>query len=178
MMAGASRASPVRILVSPADRSLAQKASVVPAPVIGRTESEASPALAPDPSSNRVVVTDASSPAVRGIALRLKGALGDDDFFARAALDVGPYPMRTVLIDYPPLPEGGGTYVSELSLFIDELGSVVRIRVDGQALPAVMEEAARQAFMGTVFSPGQVDGLPVRSRIRVEVIFEEGAPGR
>lgn len=102
----------------------------------------------------------------------------DKDFFPPSALDIGPYPAQPVLIDYPSVDAGSGTHVSELSLFIDENGRVVRIRVDGPALPAAMEEAARLAFTGATFSPGQVDGLPVRSRIRVEVIFEEGSARR
>ena len=115
-----------------------------------------------------------AAPAALGMALRLPGVLGDDDFFARNALDIGPYPTQPVMIDYPPDVEGGGTHTSELALFIDENGKVIRMRVEGHALPSAMEEAARRAFMGTVFSPGQVEGLPVRSRIKVEVVFEEG----
>jgi hypothetical protein len=116
------------------------------------------------------------APPVLGLALRLPGVLGDDDFFSRNALDVGPYPAQPVVIDFPPNVEGGGTHMSELALFIDENGRVVRIRVEGPSLPAAMEEAARRAFMGAEFSPGQLEGLPVRSRIKVEVVFEE-SPG-
>jgi protein TonB len=149
-----------------------------------------SPTVLPDPTAGSSSQPDAAgghrpaptaavpAPPVRGVVFRLPGVLGDDDFFARSALDVGPYPAQPVLIDYPSVDAGSGTHVSELSLFIDENGRVVRIRVDGPALPAAMEEAARLAFMGATFSPGQVDGLPVRSRIRVEVIFEEGSARR
>jgi hypothetical protein len=83
-----------------------------------------------------------------------------------------------VLIDYPSSPGVAGTHVGLLSLFIDETGKVVRVRVDTQTLPLEMQDAARSAFMGTAFTPGLVDGLPVRSRIRVEVIFEAGIPTR
>jgi hypothetical protein len=41
------------------------------------------------------------SPEIRGLALRMPGVLGDDEFFARNALDIGPYPTQPVLIDYP-----------------------------------------------------------------------------
>ncbi len=117
------------------------------------------------------------SPQPRGIALRLPGAIGDDDFFARNDLDVGPYPKQPILIDYPPV-KAGGRHVSELSLFIDETGKVVRVRVDNPSLPPEMQEAARSAFMGASFTPGVVDGLPVRSRIRIEVVFEADTPSR
>jgi hypothetical protein len=104
--------------------------------------------------------------------------LRDEDFFPRQALDIGPHPRLPVLIDYPRLEVPGGTHVSELSLFIDETGKVIRVRIDGKALPSAMEEAARSAFMGALFSPGHIDGLPVRSRIRIEVSFEEGTAAR
>lgn len=115
-----------------------------------------------------------ASPEPGGVALRLPGVLGDDDYFARQALDLAPYPTAPVLIEYPSADAGAGSHASELTLFIDENGKVVRIRVDGPNLPPAMEAAARSAFMGASFAPGQVDGLSVRSRIRVEVLFEEG----
>jgi hypothetical protein len=37
-----------------------------------------------------------------------------------------------------------------------------------------MARAARAAFMNARFTPGQVDGHPVKSRIRVEVVFDDG----
>jgi periplasmic protein TonB len=180
-----SRPTSVRMLTMP-DRPF-----VVEASLPGRVQSSAPlpPDAAAVPSSQadmvdgdrfapKATAAATASPPVRGVAFRLPGVLGDDDFFARSALDIGPYPAQPVLIDYPTVAAGSGTHVSELSLFIDESGKVVRIRVDGPALPAAMEEAARLAFMGAAFSPGQVDGLPVRSRIRVEVVFEEGSAPR
>lgn len=112
------------------------------------------------------------------LALRVPGAMGDEEFFPRDALDVGPSPTAPVLIDYPPTGGTTGTHAGILSLFIDEIGKVVRVRVDTQALAPAMQDAARSAFMGATFAPGLVDGLPVRSKIRVEVVFEAGTPAR
>ena len=95
----------------------------------------------------------------------------DGDYFTRDQLSVGPNPTDLVVIDYPPIDSQDGNHVSELSLFIDEAGRVVRVRVDGPRLPAALEDAVRSAFMIARFSPGMVDGLPVRSRIRIEVSF-------
>lgn len=124
------------------------------------------------------VGNESVSPPAIGLALRLPGTLGDADFFSRDALDVGPSPARPVLIDFPSVSGVSGIHTGILSLFIDETGKVVRVRVDTQAFPPEMQEAARLAFMGAVFAPGLVDGLPVRSRIRVEVTFEAGAASR
>ncbi len=120
----------------------------------------------------------ATSPPVSGLALRMPGLLSDEDFFARDALDVGPSPTTPVLIDYPPAVAGAGSHAGLLSLFIDDTGKVVRVRVDTPALPSEMQDAARAAFLGATFTPGLLDGLAVRSRIRVEVTFEAGSPLR
>jgi hypothetical protein len=130
------------------------------------------------PDSPTSGVSGTASPHTFGFALRLPSILGDDDFFSRASLDVGPAPILPVVIDYPAVPEVHGTHLSEASLFIDETGRVVRVRIDGPALPVPMEEAVRAAFVGALFSPGLVEGLPVRSKIRVEVVFDEVLPKR
>lgn len=98
----------------------------------------------------------------------------DEEYFPRQLLDIGPNPQSPVRIDYPSSSDIGYSRVGEFSLFIDQAGRVVRFRAEGRRLPAPMEEAARAAFMGADFSPGLIDGLPVRSRIRIEVTFEVG----
>ena len=114
-----------------------------------------------------------ASPPTNEIVFRIAGEASDEDFFPRSSLDVGPQPTLPVVIDYPQFAATRGSYVSELSLFIDETGKVIRVRIDGNPLPPAMEDSVRSAFMGTAFSPGIVDGLPVRSKIRIEVVFEE-----
>jgi hypothetical protein len=98
----------------------------------------------------------------------------DEEYFPRQLLDIGPHPQAPVTIDYPTSSDTGNSHVGEFSLFIDQAGRVVRVRAEGRPLPVPMEEAARAAFMGAEFSPGLIDGLPVRSRIRIEVTFEAG----
>ncbi len=93
-------------------------------------------------------------------------------------LSVAPVPVSVVVIPFPEVEGPAERYVTRLLLFIDEFGKVVRVRVDGPSLPQALEEAARNAFLNARFSPGQVDGLAVRSRIRVEVTFEAANPKR
>lgn len=100
----------------------------------------------------------------------------DADYYPRAALSLAPAPLDTIVIDYPPIAEDSGHHVSELSLFIDEAGRVTRVRVDGQTLPPALEQAAREAFTGARFRPGEVDGHAVKSRIRIEVVFDIRTP--
>ena len=101
----------------------------------------------------------------------------DADYYPRADLSLAPAPLEAIVIDYPPLADDSGRHISELSLFIDEAGRVTRVRVDGEALPPVLEQAARAAFMNARFRPGEVEGRAVKSRIRIEVVFDARPPG-
>jgi TonB family protein len=100
----------------------------------------------------------------------------DADYYPRAALSLAPAPLAAIVIDYPPVANDSGHHVSELSLFIDETGHVTRVRVDGPALPPALEQAAREAFTGARFRPGEVDGHAVKARIRIEVVFDVRPP--
>lgn len=102
-----------------------------------------------------------------------------DEYLPRSSLTRGPEPSAEVLLAYP---EGApeGHWQGVLTLFIDEHGAVQRVRVESSEvdLPPPFQEAARQAFLAARFTPGEWQGQPVRSRIRIAVEFEAGpAPG-
>lgn len=113
-------------------------------------------------------------PAPSWLGLSLPGVASEDDqFFARSLLSVAPAPLQPVLIEYPAFTGDAGRYVSELSLFIDETGTVVKVRVDGDPLPPPLEAAARSAFLSARFRPGELaERGAVKSRIRIEVTFD------
>ncbi|MGA0612367.1 energy transducer TonB [Caldimonas sp. KR1-144] len=94
------------------------------------------------------------------------------DYLPRPWLSVAPTPVEPVALDYPALEGDTGWHRAVLALFIDEAGVVQRVRVEEAELPAALEEAARKAFMGARFRPGELDGVAVRSRLRVEVEFD------
>jgi hypothetical protein len=108
----------------------------------------------------------------------LPGAADEDDvFIARWLLAVPPAPLAPVIISHPDFAGMAGRYSGELTLYIDETGTVVRVRAEAGALPPALEEAARSAFMSVRFRPGELaEHGAVKSRIRVEVVFEGGAP--
>jgi hypothetical protein len=58
-----------------------------------------------------------------------------------------------------------------LRLFINELGSVDRVAVENSRLPEHVERHMMDAFLATRFKPGQVGRLPVKSQLRIEVLF-------
>jgi TonB family protein len=94
------------------------------------------------------------------------------EYVPRALLTVPPAPTSQIVLPFPQSFVGAAEYTSVLALFIDETGTVRRVRVDGAALPDPLERAAREAFMQARFRPGQVSGVDVRSLIHVEVTFD------
>lgn len=159
-------AAPAATVSSQAELAPAPEAVALPAP---ERVAEPSPALQPE----AVPVLPA---AQTWLGLALPGAATDDDlYFPRSQLSVVPVAIDPVLIDYPEFKNDAGRYVAELSLFIDERGTVVRVRVDSGPLPAALEEAARRAFTQARFRPGEAaEHGVVKSRIRVEVSFDSG----
>lgn len=173
----------VRMLEAPPPAAPAQAA---PAEVAERSSAERDSAVSPRPEATEVAaaiepaapVAPAPAavlpPAESLLGLSLPGMASEDDlYFARGQLSAAPAPLDAVIIDYPVFAGDAGRYSAELSLFIDEAGRVVRVRVDSAGLPPALEDAARRAFTRVRFRPGEAteQGV-VKSRIRVEVTFE------
>jgi hypothetical protein len=155
---------------SAADRTLS--AADLPAPVLARNPIE----LQPQPAVEPALFVPIAEPGLLGLSL--PGIANEEDqFVARSLLSTPPVPLAPVIINYPDFQGEASRYVGELTLFIDESGAVVRVKVEGSALPPLLEDAARNAFMQVRFRPGELtDHGVVKSRIRVEVVFESGAP--
>lgn len=94
------------------------------------------------------------------------------EYLPRAKLTVGPAPLEPIEIPFPTSVDSPLRFRGQLSLFIDEHGTVQRIRIDEPPMPPVLEEAARNAFLRARFTPGEVGGRAVRSLMRIEVDFE------
>jgi periplasmic protein TonB len=187
MAAGAATGSglQVRFVAQPTTASVALAVPVVAARALAaellapplQANSEPlkySPALA----AASLLSTQPELPPLPGWALA--GVANEDDqFVARALLDVAPSPLAPVVLAFPTRFSDGGRFVGELTLFIDETGVVVRVRSEGEALPPLLEEAARSAFMNVRFRPGELaEHGVVKSRIRIEVVFESDPPHR
>lgn len=113
--------------------------------------------------------------AATPVPKRAARTVAEADYLPRPLLSLVPAATAPIPIDYPPIEGDAGHYRAVLDLFIDETGHVRRVRAEGRALPAPLEEAARSAFMSARFTPGEVDGVAVRSLIRVEVSFDHHA---
>lgn len=152
------------------------------APTVAR-EAQVPPQQTPaqaaqQPSADTPTPNSPPAPVIAPSGWALGGVANDDDLYlTRSLLTVAPAPLAPVLIRYPDFAGVDGRYIGELTLFIDETGTVVRVRCEDKALPPALEEAARNAFMSVRFQPGELaDHGAVKSRIRVEVVFEGGAP--
>ena len=93
-------------------------------------------------------------------------------YFGVDELDHKPAIIGKVVIAYPataPLVAHGRVV---LELFIDETGRVDRVQVEAKDLPATLQELARDKFAQARFRPGIRKDQLVRSRLRIEVVFE------
>ena len=146
--------------------------AVGPPPSSSRAKPEPSPpqplAVAPNALA---VPPGADVPPAPSIAPPASAA-GHDDYVPRPLLSVAPVAQAPVILVAPLGETRMVRHVGILSLFIDEEGRVQRIAANEPSLPPAFEQAAREAFMAAQFSPGQVDGRAVKSRLRVEVVFD------
>ena len=98
------------------------------------------------------------------------------DYVPRPQLTVAPRPSADIVLVYPADGPADGRFVATVTLYIDDEGWVRRVDVTGdETLPAALRLAARESFGGTRFSPGEVDGIVVKSRLRIEAIYESRA---
>jgi hypothetical protein len=81
-------------------------------------------------------------------------------------------PVGIVDLAAPPSTEplNSGTLV--LKLWIDRTGRVIRTDIEKTDFSPAYSDTVAHAFSSTAFSPGQVNGLPVNSIVRIETSYE------
>lgn len=97
---------------------------------------------------------------------------GLTEYIPRPRLTVPPVAQSPVIMTAPPGDYPDGRITGILSLYIDETGRVDHILFSGPDMPREFEEVARQTFISMTFRPGELNGMPVKSRIRIEVVFD------
>lgn len=87
-------------------------------------------------------------------------------------------PQAATDIQFPPLLALGETASGKvvLELLINEAGGLDSVRVESASLPEPVQKIAAETFRQAIFNPGMKDGLPVKSRLWVEVTIEDVAP--
>ena len=62
-----------------------------------------------------------------------------------------------------------------LKVWITELGNVASVDVEKSDMPEAVSASAAAAFGKLRFVPGEINGRPVGSMMRIEVIYDDGA---
>jgi hypothetical protein len=93
------------------------------------------------------------------------------DYFPRDRLSVVPQVLTNVDVPFPAEVSGLVDLKVQITVFIDEYGTVRRVRVDSAAIPSPFAGAVLDTFLNARFKPGEVEGVAVRSQIRLEVEF-------
>ena len=145
--------------------------------LVAQAETQTQPELHPEPveaqpAEATPVTATQETPTPPTSSSTANPAPGVDDYLPRPLLSAPPVVRTPVLMAAPPGETEIARRVGTLSLFIDEHGMVHHIVANEPRLPAAFEQAARDAFMAAHFSPGQLEGQAVKSRIRVEVVFD------
>jgi TonB family protein len=148
---------------------------------VSRVTASAPPPLDESWVTHQTAVPPEPEPEAAADAPATPQAAGTDTYLSRDAVDLGPQPVGLIQIPYPegvqPATESalqaGQVHTGRLTLYIDENGSVRRVQVHGDELPAPFQEAARNAFLQARFVPGQRMGQPVKVRIDIEVSFDD-----
>jgi Gram-negative bacterial TonB protein C-terminal len=118
------------------------------------------------------------SPGTLGQASGDNGDGAFMDYLPRSRLTVPPTPLTDVQVPFPDQVAGIVDLRVVVSLFIDETGAVRRVRLDNPAIPAAFAQSVIDTFLTARFTPGEVNTVPVRSHVRLEIEFRTGAASR
>lgn len=143
---------------------------------------DAAPDPLPDPVPQPLPPPGAGQPQAAVEPMPSPGETEPDDdstYLAPDQLDRRAQAVAAIDLPYPDLAPPGH-FRAALTLFIEHDGRVSRVRLEpdphapgGGALPPVLEDSARQAFLASLFEPGELGGRAVRSRLRIEVEFRD-----
>jgi hypothetical protein len=94
-------------------------------------------------------------------------------YFQAAELTQKPLVLRDVpsdlLFDVPDVPP----HAAVLRLLINELGEVDEVIIDDSSVPEAVAQSIIEAFRKARFHAGEIDGTPVKSQVRIEVMLEK-----
>ncbi len=109
---------------------------------------------------------------VSELLLAATRGLDEADYLPRASLSKPPVVAAPVLLPWPDVPASGEVFVGRFRVFIDEQGRVRRIRGEGPSMPDPYVNATVNTFLSARFQAGELQGMPVKSWIRIEVEFD------
>lgn len=124
------------------------------------------------PAQSRRTTAEPAAPAV-AVATPTLLPFADPTYYPARQLDVYPALLAPLAPAYPPraLDEGRSGHVLVLVL-IDAAGRVDEVSVVEAEPRDYFEEAAKQTFANAQFSPARRNGLPVKSRVLIQLDFD------
>ena len=111
-----------------------------------------------------------AEPAVRGVP-----ALPAPLYYAPEELDERPLILQQVEPQWPGGATPGSGHV-HLQLYLGERGQVDAVEILESYPSGAFDAAAKEAFAGARFRPGMLSGAPVKSRVRLELLFGTSLP--
>ena len=94
-------------------------------------------------------------------------------YFTSKELSQPAKPIDEIALDSPELGELPQTGTAILKLWIDATGVVTDVQIVSRDAPEAFVKFTTQVFKRTRFVPGQRDGVPVGSIMKIEVRYEE-----
>jgi TonB family protein len=95
-------------------------------------------------------------------------------YYSTDQLTKRPQPLTVADLDAPQIRPIVASGKIVLKLWINEFGAVADIRVEKTELPEVFSRSAVAAFKGMRFAPGERNGQPVGTVMRIEVNYDDG----
>jgi len=111
-----------------------------------------------------------AEPAVRGVP-----ALPAPRYYAPEELDERPLILQQVEPQWPGGATPGSGHV-HLQLYLGERGQVDAVEILESYPSGAFDAAAKEAFAAARFRPGMLSGAPVKSRVRLELLFGTSLP--
>lgn len=103
-------------------------------------------------------------------------AFDETAYTPASQLTLRPAAAQYIAVPYPKHAKADGVLKTVLAIFIDEDGTVARVRLHDSRLPEPFARSAIEAFSRATFHPGRAGVTPVKSRMLVEVEFDAGEP--
>jgi len=132
-----------------------------------------SAAAAESAAAGRSAPVPAAAPTHRTDGLGLL-PLPAPAFYTTDELSKRPQPLASAELDAPEIRPIVASGKLVLTLLINEAGIVVDVLVDETELPEVFSRTAVAAFKALRFQPGERNGRPVGTLMRIEVDYADG----
>lgn len=98
------------------------------------------------------------------------------EYYTTDQLTKRPQPLTVADLDAPEIRPIVASGKLVLKLWINEFGVVADVAVEKTDLPQAFSRTAVAAFRGLRFAPGERDGQPVGTVMRIEVSYDDGRP--